>query len=293
MNYIRKILNRTRKYWFKPIPIFVLHQVGEQFNPLIDRESDWTSLEMFERNIDVLLKLYTFVSLEEANKMLHKRRFRFKHYAALTFDDGYLSILNTLDSLKKRNIPFTLFINSAYWDKRMFSTVNAETFIKNNLNNVNKSMYDSLLNSFDVLKDVRTKEEYMSNYKYIVQNLDISEISDNLYLSYEQIFSLDDPLISIGLHGYEHLNSEYLCEDQFEMNVFENLKDIKSHPRFVPFFAFTWGIASKFQIDKLIDWNLVPVLCDGNLNFGGKKALSRVCIDGIDIRSIRKINYKY
>lgn len=64
-----------------------------------------------QKNILKLKKLYTLISLSEANSFMLKNKIRFHNYATLTADDGWLSQLNILPWLYEQNIPITLFLN--------------------------------------------------------------------------------------------------------------------------------------------------------------------------------------
>lgn len=108
---VYKLKNRWKKFRLKPIRVFVFHQVSDVFEENAMWHCDWTSTDIFKKNILKLKKLYTFISLSEANSFMFKNKIRFHNYAALTADDGWLSQLNILPWLYEQNIPITLFLN--------------------------------------------------------------------------------------------------------------------------------------------------------------------------------------
>ena len=269
----RKIKNRIRKFWYAPIPVFVMHQVSDVFNPLIDRSTDWTHIDVFKRNLSIIKKEYSIISLQEATEKLKRKYPRRKKYAVLTFDDAYHTMQKVLDYLILENIPATVFVNSAYWDKTKFSTVNAETYIKNH-----QSGSQELISCFEMLRDVTNEDDYL-NMVIRICSIDLSEVTSSLYMYKNQIFGYQSPLISFGMHGYEHLRSDLLSDTSFEKNVKCNFLDLKEHPNFIPYFAFPWGAATPKQIRLIHQWHFIPVMCDGILNYNNSQKVSRIPLD--------------
>ena len=83
--------------------IFVLHDVSNQDSPQFSIHYS-TTIKTFEAQMNLLNKQFEIITLEEivTNKNLDKR----KNYAAITFDDGFKSVLQNADPiLTKLNIP--------------------------------------------------------------------------------------------------------------------------------------------------------------------------------------------
>ena len=239
------VLKKIEKAHLRPIYVFVFHSVSEVYNPLLWWQCDWTQTEQFKQNILKLKGKYTFISLSEAWKHLTEDRFRLRNYAVLTADDGYLSLLNVLPWLEEQKVPITLFVNTKYLDKRSWSAINEE-------------------------QARRTKP-----------NVDmLEEVCPNLYLSKEELFKLDSPWITIGMHGHEHLDALKQSEEEFRINVEKCEKELSSHPRFVPFYAYTWGHHSPLTDDILKRMGLVPVLVRRNKNYDNVGYIDRISIDG-------------
>lgn len=245
---LNKIKKHVDRFIYKPIPVFVFHQVGSEFNPEIDRKCDWNEIGQFEKNIEHLMRKYTFISLKEASDELKTRHFRNRRCAVLTADDAYQSVMDVIPFLHGNNIPLTIFVNPKYLDGKSYSKLNEETYR-------------------DAAKcDVEIPEEVVSK----------------MYISEQQLFELPSN-VSVAMHGFEHNDSTMMSRDEFETNLHRCQKALGSHPNYVPFYAFTWGRANKMNLEVLENENVVPVMCDDGVNFGGEGRISRICIDGKDL----------
>lgn len=82
------------------------------------------------------------------------------------------------------------------------------------------------------------------------------------------------------MHGHEHLDATKQTATEFKQNV-EHCKEIlKTHPRYVPFFACTWGRHNEATDSELKKMNLVPVLVNGTVNYKNIEYIDREAIDG-------------
>lgn len=228
-----------------PIIVSCFHQVSDVYDPLTMWECDWTQTEQFKHNILQLKKNYTFISLSEAHDKLAHDKLRLCNYAVLTADDGYHSLLNVLPWLEEQRIPITLFINTQYLDKNSWSQINEEQARRVNPN-------------VDMYKDV----------------------CPNLYLSKKELFEMQSPWVTVGLHGHEHFDAMKMSEMEFRSNV-EKCRDVlSSHLRYVPFYAYTWGHHDE-RTDKILkEMGLIPVLVNGMCNYDNPNYIDRICIDG-------------
>lgn len=241
---VTSLKNRWKRLRYQPILVYVFHHVSEVRNPLIAAESDWTQTEQFKRTIIQLQKDYSFISMEEAWRKLNYDRFRFRKYAVLTADDGYRSVLDILPWLEQQGVPITFFVNTRYLDKRSWGKVN---------------------------------EDVARKYKPDVDML--SEVCPDLFMSEEDLFALDSPLVSVGLHGHEHLDATKLSEAAFRENLEKCINKLSSHKGFVPFYAFTWGRHNALTDGIVREMGLVPVLVNGMKNNNGTDYVNRICID--------------
>jgi len=288
--FIEKVIRKLRKYWvriysalYKPAAIFVFHQTGEVFNPLVDYAPIWSSMDLYKQNIETIRKNYKIISLEKAVKlMLHP--IVLKRYAVITFDDGYQSTLNAIEYLIENKIPCTWFINTAYLDQESFSIVNADIYL-----NHSKNKQQDLINLIEKTKSRITEEEYFNMEKEILAKTDMSPVISEIYVSREKLFSMNSKYLSIGMHGHQHWDSRNLSLKTFIENIQKNLELLKSHPCFVSYFALPYGAYNKEQEDYLIQKRVITLLCDNDLIHTKYPLLSRCCLDGIDFKTVKRI----
>lgn len=248
---LNKIIHTIKRswirLWYKPIRVFVFHHVSAERDPLVCQEEDWTQLDQFKRNIDVLQAQYTFISLTDACYKLHHDWFRCRKYAVLTTDDGLASVLNVLPWLEEKKISITLFINTRYMEG-------------------------------DKLKPVHQRW-----LKDLAPNADVKAIAKRMYLSKDQIDELLSPYIEIGSHGHEHLNACEISELEFENNIEHCLHLLSDHPRYVSAYSYPWGKYTGSSLHYLHDHCIIPVAVDGGMNYIWKGYLSRECIDNVKL----------
>ena len=278
MSLLRKIKNRFIKIFYQPIVVLTFHQVSEQMDNRYEIKEDWNSIENFKSTINYLSKKYKFISLEDVYTKLNSWVPRFRRYAAITFDDAYMSILNVTEYLLQKEIPFTIFINSAYLDGRSYSPENVVRYISSLPNN---SEYYHIIENY--------QKANVLNYKDTINDLMNSveidhQIVKQLYITREQLFTkLNNPLISIALHGHEHWNATKLRMKDFQENVVENIQMLKEHPHYISYYAFTWGSYNTEHVDWLKEQGIVSVGCGFNFNYTKLDIIERCGLGGFDI----------
>lgn len=246
IRFFRKIKRTCLAFLFCPIDVYVFHSVSEKYESVKWWDCDWTQINVFKDYILRLNKQNKFISLPDALNHLKHDVFRFKKYAVLTSDDGYSSVLSVLPWLKGNDIPITLFINAKYLDGRSWSPINEE----------------------------QVKRAYGDD-KY-----DMDEIVNGLYITKEQLFGLTYDSITIGLHGYEHNDASKMTAMEFEANLSQSLGVLKNHPRYIPFYAYTWGRFTDMSDHILHKHNIIPVRVSGKTNYVYNGFIDRTCIDG-------------
>lgn len=115
------------------------------------------------------------------------------------------------------------------------------------------------------------------NGKYL-DGVSYRENINEQYIDLETLFSLKDSLIEIGHHGWEHIPVTKMEESEFIDSITKNIKLISTHPRYVPFWAYTYGNHNERYDDILYQENLVIVLMDGQKNYNNKKSIHRELI---------------
>ena len=212
---IKKVRNKWKKIRMRPIRVYCLHHVCEQFDVDSMNIGDWMPLEEFKKKITQLQNEgVQFISLSQAyNKLIHNY-FRFKKYSVIAFDDGYASLKEVLPWLEEQQIPAVLFINSKYLDGKSYRR------------NANEQ-----------------------------------------YLTKEELFALNNDLIEVGSHGYEHMDASIMCKDEFILHIEKNIEILQAHPRYVPFHAYTWGRHTEVTDNILQSNRIIPVYIDGMKNY--------------------------
>lgn len=92
---------------------------------------------------------------------------------------------------------------------------------------------------------------------------DIIRISE----SYSNVF--------FGVHGWSHIDVSKQSEVEFRKNVEQSVDALRDYKTFVPFFAYPWGKRSRMNDRLLKEYNLVPVLMDGMMNYNDSSAIHR------------------
>ena len=276
-----KIARKISRELYKPLKVFFSHQVSAQFVEGKDKESIFSSLEQFEKNIRFLMQRYHLVSLTEAKELFQQKKWRRERYAVITFDDGYTNILEALGLLKELNIPATVFVNSKYVFERTLGVINLATLVRSSLPN---ELSDEQKQLVFQLCDHELQDSYKEKWDHLMAGLpDLPEELSDLYLTPAQLEDLDKELFTIGMHGYEHYNSLQLTDDEFRENFERDRALLKGYSNYIPFFCFPYGYARESQLDLLRKAGVTPVLCSGGDNYSVDQVICRDCLDGIKL----------
>ena len=97
------------------------------------------------------------------------------------------------------------------------------------------------------------------------------------YLSAEEIAQLykQYPLVTVGMHGWEHKNATKQTEEEFRESVEKSERNLKVLPNDVPYFAYTWGRHSGTTDDILLKRGITPVLVMGGQNYSNFQIIDR------------------
>ena len=98
------------------------------------------------------------------------------------------------------------------------------------------------------------------------------------YLNNEEVFELTSSLIEIGSHGWEHADASKMSDDEFKQIIEQNIQLLHTHPRYVPFHAYTWGRHTSKANAYLLSHGIKPVYIDGAMNFCDSKVIHRELI---------------
>lgn len=85
------------------------------------------------------------------------------------------------------------------------------------------------------------------------------------YLTEEEVQNLytQYPLLTIGSHGWEHVDAKKQTPEEFEKSVTQSHEYLRSYPNYIPYFANTWGRYNSKMHSKLIQLGITPVTING------------------------------
>ena len=123
--------------------------------------------------------------------------------------------------------------------------------------------YKSLLEVLPWLEKQNIPATLFINGKYL-DGTSYRESPKEQYLTYDELFALNSPLIEIGHHGWSHTPVCQMTNEEFIQSLRLNLDAISNHPRYISFWAYTYG-NSTTQSDSMLQNNqLVPVKVSGS-----------------------------
>lgn len=126
--------------------------------------------------------------------------------------------------------------------------------------------YQSLNEVLPWLAEQHIPATLFINGKYL-DGVSYRETNKEKYLTYDELFALDSPLIEIGHHGWEHKAANQMTQEEFEESISMNINLLSSHPRYIPFWAYTYGIHNnKFDL-VLLDNRINFLLVNGGKNY--------------------------
>lgn len=117
------------------------------------------------------------------------------------------------------------------------------------------------------------------NGKYL-DGVSYRERPSECYLTEKELFELDYDGIEIGHHGWEHNDLTHLEWSRFIDSVEKNTFLLKRLPRYVPFWAYTWGRHTKDLDSYLLSQGIMPVLIDEMKNYDERDIIHRELLDG-------------
>lgn len=134
--------------------------------------------------------------------------------------------------------------------------------------------YASLKEVIPWLEEQKIPVVLFINGKYL-DGISYRKNPNEKYLTYEELFDIDSPLIEIGSHGYEHTDASIMSEDVFRLHIENNIEVLSSHPRYISFHAYTWGRHTEDTDHILQSMNITPVYIDGMKNYNEPSIIHR------------------
>lgn len=108
--------------------------------------------------------------------------------------------------------------------------------------------------------------------------LSFREKETEKYLTRSEIESYK--LVSIGLHGLEHISVDKMNETEFRNYVSESIKQTSGFSNYIPFWAYTWGRYTEMNNRVLKEFRITPVYIDGEANINNTEYIERELLDG-------------
>ena len=99
------------------------------------------------------------------------------------------------------------------------------------------------------------------------------------YITNKQLDGIKSPLVTIGMHGFEHLDATRQTKEEFESSVTKCVAQLSKYPNYIPYFAYTWGRFNSDTQQILKKEMITPVLCDGQLNYHYRNGISRMMLE--------------
>lgn len=134
--------------------------------------------------------------------------------------------------------------------------------------------YKSLLEILPWLEEQQIPVTLFINGKYL-DGKSYRETPEEQYLTYDKLFTLISPLIEVGHHGWEHKSVKEITEEELIDSLQKNIEVLSAHPRYIPFWAYTYGIHNNSSDFILSHNGLVLVKVVGDKNYKWMGAFSR------------------
>lgn len=134
--------------------------------------------------------------------------------------------------------------------------------------------YKSLNEVLPWLEEQNIPATLFINGKYL-DGKSYRETPNEQYLLYGELFALTSPLIEIGHHGWEHKSAKEMSQEELVDSLQKNIEILSSHPRYIPFWAYTYGIHNQTSDVTLSNNGMTLVLVDGGKNYKWIGAIDR------------------
>ena len=95
------------------------------------------------------------------------------------------------------------------------------------------------------------------------------------FLTNGELCSLTNPLIEIGHHGWEHTAATEMTEGELLESLKRNIEILSSHPRYIPFWAYTYGKYTYSSNKNMLSMGVIPVLLTGGKNYKWTDGIDR------------------
>ena len=145
--------------------------------------------------------------------------------------------------------------------------------------------YRSILDILPFLEEKKIPITLFINPKYLDGvNKREGYANSPSYIVYDQLWSIDSKLITIGMHGYEHIDATKQSIKEFYDSTARCIAVLSNHPRYIPYYAYTWGRYTDSTQNILKKLKIIPVFTDGESNYKFHSGIGRRPIDSYYLR---------
>ena len=220
--------------------IFLFHDISDENERHFSSHYSTTVIE-FKKYISFLNSVFNIVPLNDLVNDINLDKK--KNYAAITFDDGFYSILkNAAPILESYGNNYTIFINSdainynQLWISNLVIQKDEDDYFLRILKLC--KLTEDVLKYNDPIKQIYSEgifdENFLNNYK--LKN----DIKNKVYLDSHDIKNLFKKRVDIQYHSKSHLNlakaSEKIINEQIENETLFNTLDLPKPEHFaIPF----------------------------------------------------------
>ena len=238
-------------------PVCVYHACFPQVPGDVERNLHNIAPPVLHDHLSYLKKHYRLVFVDELAECRHSGG-----VAAITFDDGYKSVVtDALPILADLDIPFTIFINSASFDNRVFWRDKVRYIINHDLvKHCELSLHKT--SKISGMSFYRYTKHPDNNSRAVDQEITEflqsrgEDLSSNQYCFDDTRYLANHPLVSYGNHSHNHyVLSSLSPEEQFH-EIYQTQQFLASIPtiRVSRLFAVPFGDLRDY------DWHTLAIL---------------------------------
>ena len=240
---VLKLNRRLLRLRLQPIRVFCFHGVVGETN---ENNPDSIPTSFLMETIQQLLNSgYKFISLKDAYVHIKDDKIRMNKYAVLTADDGLKCQLDVLAWLEEKNIPITLSLNVLSMSNKVCGLPYRKWYH---------------------IEDKDTEKRY----------------AEQLYISETELNGIKSDLVTFALHGVNHDEpSTGISIDDFKRDVEACMQKFSSSKHYVPFYAYKYGKHNRNTDEVLHQYNLTPILVDGEKNYNDASYIHRESLEAI------------
>jgi len=233
--------------------------------------------DQFEKDLDFLLKYYRPISLNDVFKIQQGEQQLKKNSFHLTFDDGLREVYEfALPILKRKGIPATVFLNSAFVDNQdlffrykaslLIEQLDSQKFSKTTLKEVNfkigKTGTDLSATKKNILSIGFTERNILESIAELLNtSFNIFLKKQKPYLTTEQIHDLHNNSFTLGAHSINHPRYSEISFEEKIRQTKESIHFVQStfNPK-IRAFAFPFNdenvgqdFFQKIKNEKIVD----------------------------------------